>query len=239
MKLFMFQSGAIRTKKHLLVEGPDNGERFEVPVPFYLIMHQDGNVLFDTGQHMAAAECTATGNYIPVMNEADHVVCRLAEIGLKTTDITHIVLSHLHADHAGGLEAFSNQVCYIQKAELQAGDNRSMLDKYPLQWHCLNGDHDVFGDGRVRLVSTPGHSPGHQSLLLKLEKTGKVFLASDSIYLDEILDRNILPGVYYDRTESMQTIQMIRDIRKRGIMVISGHDPEAWNNLRLAPGCYE
>lgn len=172
MKLYMFQCGTIKTKKHLLVTGFAPGQEFEVPVPFFLIKHPKGNILFDTGQALSAAGTSVDGDYIPVMTENDHVSAQLAKAGLKTTDISHIVLSHLHSDHAGGIEAFSQTTCYIQENELKYANNHGTRDKYPLKWRLLNGRqqkyHDIFGDGSIQIIFTPGHSPRHQSLLLKL-----------------------------------------------------------------------
>ncbi len=110
----MFQSGSIRRKK-LLEKGSEMDTPFEMPVLFFLIVHPDGNVLFDTGQPPSAVDCKTHGNYIPVMTETDDVAEQLKKVGLRTTDITHIVLSHLHSDHAGRLEAFKGTVCYIQE----------------------------------------------------------------------------------------------------------------------------
>jgi N-acyl homoserine lactone hydrolase len=239
MKLYMFQCGTVRTKKHLLVEGPETDAPFEVPVPFFLIEHQDGNVLFDTGQSLSAVDCTANGNYIPVMTEADYVSNQLEKVGLKTTDITHIVLSHLHSDHAGGLEAFKGTTCYIQKDELQHANNRNVIDKYPLRWSILNGD---FGDGRIhdlKVVFTPGHTPGHQSLMMKLKKTGKVMLTADAVYTGEILDNSVMPGVFHNREETVRTIEMIKIMRRNGVRIITGHDPKSWTGFNLAPAYYD
>ncbi|MFA6817210.1 MAG: MBL fold metallo-hydrolase [Lentisphaeria bacterium] len=235
MKLYMFQCGTIRTKKHLLVAGPVAKQDFVVPVPFFLIKHPKGTVLFDTGQPMSAVHCAATGNYIPVMTADDYISNQLKKIGLKTTDITHIVLSHLHSDHAGGIEAFSDVVCYIQKAEL----NKDIINKYPLRWHILTGDYDVFGDGKIQIIFTPGHSLGHQSLLLKLEETGNVLLTADAIYTEEILKHNVMPGVFQNRDASVRTIEKIRQMYRKGVMVISGHDPQAWGKYKLAPAYYK
>ncbi len=239
MKLYLFQCGTIRTKKHLLAAGVDPECEIVVPVPFYLVTHPDGNLLFDTGQPLAAVEQMSTGNYIPVMTRADYIANQLKRAGLKTTDITHIVLSHLHSDHTGGLEAFSNVLCFIQTSELQCPGSNIILERDDLQLNCLDGDYDVFGDGLVRIIATPGHSPGHQSLLLKIDNTGEVFLASDSVYLDEILDLNKMPGVFYDRKATVRTIKMIRKMRQRGVKIISGHDPQAWSGLRKFPDYYD
>ncbi len=239
MKLYLFQCGTLRTKKHLLTAGVDFECEIEVPVPFYLIMHPAGNLLFDTGLPLAAVEETSSGNYFPVMSKADYIAAQLKRAGLETTGITHIVLSHLHTDHAGGLEAFRNVSCFIQTSELQCSGSNIILEREDLQLNFLDGNYDVFGDGLVRIIVTPGHSPGHQSLLLKLDNFGEVFLASDSVYLDEILDRNIMPGVFYNREATRQTINSIKEMRQRGIKIISGHDPQAWSGLRKFPDYYD
>ena len=240
MKLYMFQSGWIRTKKHLLVKGPETDAPFEAPVPFFLILHPGGNVLFDTGQPMSAVNYTTCGNYIPVMRKADYVAEQLKKVGLKTTDITHIVLSHLHSDHAGGLEAFSAGTCYVQEKELQYGNNHIIIHKYPgFNWCLLKGDRDIFGDDMLRIISTPGHTCGHQSLLLKLGKQGGMLLTADAVYTEEILDNNIMPGVFHNREASIETIERTRQMRRQGVIIITGHDPQAWSKFKLAPDYYE
>ena len=236
MKLFMFQCGTIITKKHLLVEGSESNKPFKVPVPFFLIEHLDGNVLFDTGQPMSAANCATAGNYIPVMNEADHISSQLGKTGLRTTDISHIVLSHLHSDHAGGLNAFRSAICYIQKEEL-GNDN---MNTYPLlNWRVISGDHDIFGDDAAKIVFTPGHTAGHQSLLVNLEKWGKTLLTGDAVYTEEILGDNVMPGVFDDREDTARTIEKIKAMRRNGVRVIAGHDPKAWKKFKLVPAYYE
>ncbi len=235
----MFQCGSIRTRKHLLAKVPEDNTPFEVPVPFFLIMHPDGNVLFITGQPLSAVNSTAVGDYIPVMKEAEHISRQLAKVGLKTADITHIVLSHLHSDHAGGLEAFEDAVCYVQAGELLDDNGRRMMDQYPLPRRLVSGDHDLFGDGRIKMIFTPGHSPGHQSLLLRLERTGGILLAADSVYLDEILENCVMPGNVRDHEAMLKTLARIMEMRRNGIRVISGHDPQSWAGFRLAPAYYE
>lgn len=240
MKLYLFQCGTIRTKKHLLTGGPVTDELFEVPVPFFLIVHPRGNVLFDTGQPLSAIAEAATGDYIPVMTDADYVAMQLGKVGLNPGDISHIVLSHRHGDHAGGLEAFRDAECFLQAAELNYGDGQNFIARYPLRWRLLNGDHDVFDDGGlVKIVLTPGHTPGHQSLLLKLDRWGDVLLAADSVYLDEILDCEVIPGENSRHGDTSETIGRIRRMRRDGVRIIAGHDPVEWQKLKKAPEYYQ
>ncbi|OPY88948.1 MAG: N-acyl homoserine lactonase AttM [Smithella sp. PtaU1.Bin162] len=261
MKLYIFQCGIIKTKKHLITMGRGLGEEFDVPVPFFLIRHPKGNVLFDTGNALAVAHDKIKhwgANVIetcnPFMNENDYVVAQLADIGIKSTDITHVIFSHLHLDHAGGTGDFPNAAYYTQRAELQyayvpdffqaSTYIRADFDKPHLNWNLLDGYrdnyHDVFGDGKIQIVFTPGHTPGSQSLLLKLEKWGPTLLTGDCVYTEEILDEDILPGICYSPSDTIQSIKKIRALRRdRGTRIITGHDPIAWIKFKLAPACYE
>jgi len=98
---------------------------------------------------------------------------------------------------------------------------------------------DLFGDGCIRILYTPGHTPGHQSLLINLRQTGPVLLTADSVYLSEILDRDILPGVFHSEKETRKTIARIRDMRGTGMKIIAGHDPAEWALWKKAPDYYE
>ena len=231
MKLHLLQCGTIRTKRHLIEGGPAGEEPFEVPVPFFLIEHEGSRVLFDTGNARAAIHASATGDYIPTMAEEDYVVNRLAQLGLRPGDITHVVLSHLHGDHAGGLEAFRNIPCYLQKAELRHAGAVPIEQRYPLDWRWLDGDYDLLGDGCIHILMTPGHSAGHQSLLLKQDDRGEVLLATDAAYTRVALDRKSLPVCTYDRNAALQTFDRIDAFRQSGVRIIYGHDPEQWAAL--------
>ncbi len=244
MRLYLFQCGTIRTEKCRLAAGADPEEEIEVPVPFFLIRHPLGNVLFDAGQPRAMVGHASTGAYRAQMSEEDSIVSQLARLGLKPGDINRIVLSHLHGDHAGGLEAFSDTLCYLQRKEFETVAGREIFfRKKKLRTVLLNGQaedgFDLFADGTVRILFTPGHTPGHQSLLVNLKKTGPVFLTADSIYLAEILNEEFLPGVFHSERETRKTIARIRELRRNGVRIITGHDPAEWMQWKIAPDYYE
>jgi glyoxylase-like metal-dependent hydrolase (beta-lactamase superfamily II) len=232
----------------------------DIPIPFFLIMHPKGNVLFDTGNALAVAENKikhwgriAIAAYDPVMTRDDYAVNQLAKVGLKREDITHVIFSHLHIDHAGAAGEFPKAIYFVQRAELQyayvpdffQADAyvRADFDKPQLNWRLLEGYqedyYDVFGDGKLRIVFTPGHSPGHQSLLVNLEKWGPTLLTADSVYTEEILEEDILPGLVYSPPDTVKSIKKIRDLRRNGVRIITGHDPIAWAKFKLAPAYYE
>ena len=121
---------------------------------------------------------------------------------------------------------------------------RADFDKSHLNWHFLEGYrddfYDVFGNGKLRIVFTPGHSPGHQSLLVNLEKWSPTLLTGDSVYTEEILEEDVLPGLVYSPADAVKSIKKMRDLRRvNGARIITGHDPVAWVKFNLAPACYE
>jgi len=259
MKLYMFQCGIIKTRKHLITMGRGVGQPFDIPVPFFLVKHLRGNVLFDTGNALAVASDKvkhwggAIEAYDPVMTRDDYAVAQLARIGIKPEEITHVVFSHLHLDHAGAAGEFANAIYYVQRAELQyayvpdffqaSAYIRADFDKPHLKWRLLEGRqedfYDVFGDGKLRIVFTPGHSPGHQSLLVSLDKWGPTLLTGDCVYTEEILEEDVLPGLVYSPSDAVKSINKIRDFRRNGVRIITGHDPAAWPRFNLAPAYYE
>lgn len=261
MKLYLFQCGIIKTLKHLITKGRGIGQPFDVPVPFFLIVHPKGKVLFDTGNALAVAHdkvkhwgSTVVKTSDPIMNKEDYVVAQLATLGVRPTEITQVIFSHLHLDHAGGTGEFVNATYYTQQAEMQyaqAPDSiqagayiRDDFDKPNLKWHLLNGRHDdyydVFGDGKLKIVFTPGHTPGSQSLLIKLKTWGPTLLTGDSVYTEEILHEDVLPGLLYHQTDTVKSIKKIRALNvDPGVRIITGHDPLAWTKFNLAPAYYE
>lgn len=259
LRLYLFECGTLRSQKHLFTMNKGIGEAFEVPVPFFLIKHPKGNVLFDTGNALQAARNpekhwgTVTSVYYPVMSEDQYVVNQLEKIGVRREDISHVVLSHLHLDHAGGVGEFPNAAYIVQRAELQwayvpdfyqkPAYIRADFDK-EVNWLLLEGEsednYDIFGDGILQIWFTPGHTPGHQSLLVNLEKHGSYLLTGDSCYTKEILDNDILPGLVWSPPHTVRSIRRMRYAQQvKGIRIVTGHDPDAWPAYKKAPEYYD
>jgi len=144
---------------------------------------------------------------------------QLEELGIAPTDITHLAFSHFHADHVGNANLFTAATLYIQAAEYDAAFgldpaqfnfNRDLYGKLRANPTVqLNGDHDVFGDGSVVILSTPGHTPGHQSLLVRLPRRGAVVLSGDMVHFRENWDNRIVPARNFARNESLESMQRI------------------------------
>ena len=261
MKLCLFQCGILKSWKHLFTMGRHIGQPFDVPVPFFLVDHPKGKLLFDTGNALGVARdkvghwgARVLAAYDPVMTEEDYAVNQLARLGIRPEEITHVVFSHLHLDHAGATGEFRNAVHYVQRAEMhyayvphffQAGAYiRGDFDKPHLRWRLLEGQqedfYDVFGDGSVRIVFTPGHTPGHQSLLLHLDNWGTTLLTGDSVYTTEILEEDVLPGLVYSPPDAVASIRKTRELQRlHGVRIITGHDPLAWAGFAKAPAWYD
>lgn len=170
--------------------------------PCFLVMHPKGTLLFDTGlndrnvgrpiyETMMAAESQV---------KFDTLRGHLADLGLRPEMITYLALSHSHWDHVANCNDYAGSTWLARKAEYDIMFGPSVppgvLRNYAELQHApktkfIDGDHDVFGDGSVILLSTPGHTPGHQSLYVKLAKTGGVVVSGDLYHYtaEKTLDR--------------------------------------------------
>ena len=107
---------------------------------------------------------------------------------------------------------------------------------HPLRYHAVDGEHDVFGDGSVVLLPTYGHTPGHQSLLVRRAGGERLVFTADACYTRENMDRDILPTVVWDEREMAHALGRLRDLRDRqGATTFYGHDPAQWQALAHAP----
>ena len=153
--------------------------------------------MFDSGAHPAFASDPATrlgdayASFEVRISADDHIERRLATIGLRPQDIDVVVQSHLHFDHCGGLAWLKRAPVLVQREELAFALDPPVYQRdiympadfdIGLNFQLLDGDHDVFGDGRVMVISTPGHTRGHQSLLVRLDGQ-TIFLLADAAYL--------------------------------------------------------
>lgn len=259
MKLYFFECGVLKSQKQYFTAGRGLLEPFDVPVPFFLIEHPNGYVLYDTGNALEVAQDKVkhwgdiVAAYDPVMSEDQWVVNQIKKVGVQPEDIKYVILSHLHLDHAGGVGQFPNAKYIVQRQELhyayvpdffmRGAYIRADFDK-PVDWFILEGwqdnKFDLFGDGKIVIYFTPGHTPGHQSLLVSLEQTGPMLLTGDACYTTENIDDDCLPGLGWNPAMCINSIQTMRFLRaERGVNIVTGHDPVAWKQYKQAPEYYE
>ncbi len=259
MKLYFFEAGVLKSQKQFFTLGMDVGKAFDVPVPFLLIEHPKGKILFDTGNAFETIHNKEDhwggilAAYDPVMTEDQWCVNSIKKVGCTPEDVKYVILSHLHLDHAGCVGHFPNARYVVQRDELhyayvpdpfmKLAYIRKDFDK-DVDWLILEGwqndRFDLFGDGSIVLYFTPGHTPGHQSVLVNLPKSGPMFFAADSCYTLANLNDSILPGLSWNNGETIKSVQRMRHLQDAmGATIVTGHDPEAWQQYRQAPAFYE
>ena len=212
------------------------------PYTLFLVEHPDGRVVFDTGLHPKWK--AAGGERRIEVGEDDDVVSLLAAAGVRADEVEHVVASHLHYDHSGGLQFFPRASIWVQAAELRfardpAVYQRELYDHedfdHSLGWRELHGGHDVFGDGSVTILPTPGHTPGHQSLCVELP-SGLHVLAADASYLESAMRARRLPGVVWNPDAMVASWEALEALeRERGARLIFSHDLDFRTAMPLAP----
>ena len=215
-----------------------------LPVPAWLIRHGDDLALFDCAMHTGLTTAGPARDLVELffglaVGPDDMVANRLRQRDVDPTDIDVVILSHLHFDHAGGLAQIPDARVLVQRDEWAAGSDPDMAaantfdpSDYDLGHDIvtIDGEHDVFGDGRVVCLPTPGHTPGHQSLRVRLADR-EVVLCADCAYFAETIDGAPLPPIGHDPGQQAHSIGRLRDLRAAGATLIPGHDPEVFASL--------
>jgi len=252
IRLFAFFGGYETCDKSMLTLFRGLGELRRIPFQYFLIEHPGGRMMFDTGPNPAhlerKAEYPPAHQFGSIVTPSDLAPSRLAEVSLRPEQIDLVANSHLHYDHAGGNCYFPNASFLVQFDELQgawwpevyARDNYCREDfDLPVTYDELDGDRDVFGDGSVFLIQTPGHTRGSQSLVIRLRETGTLILAQDAVYLRENLDDLVLAPTCWDQRSMLRSFHRLRDLRRiEHATVVPGHDWDAWSELHHAPEPY-
>jgi N-acyl homoserine lactone hydrolase len=166
---------------------------------------------------------------------------QLDRIGVRPEDVTWVAVSHTHGDHVGNVESFPKSKFLVQRPEYELARS-STPDPFAevRNFELLSGDHDVFGDGSVMLISTPGHTPGHQSLLAKLPNTGALLLTGDLVHFRYMWDHKVVPSFNFDRARSLASIDRVeRLVAEHGAQLWIGHDKDIAATIRRAPAFYE
>jgi N-acyl homoserine lactone hydrolase len=215
----------------------------------YLIRHAKGLMLWDSGNpdRLAALPNGLTnpaGTITAFMRKP--LAESLKEVGVAPADIQHFAMSHSHGDHSGNANLFHTGTLYMQAPEYDAvfGPEPQKYNFIAANFDKLrgarvvriNGDHDVFGDGSVLIKSAPGHTPGHQVLVVRLPKTGPVMLSGDMVHLVYSWENRVVPSFNFDVEQSRRTIDAMKEYtQKTGAQLWVNHDMEQHAKIPKAP----
>jgi len=253
LKLYVLDCGKIEARDlSLFNPNISKGTVKQLANPCYLIKHPKGTLLWDTG---LSDQLITQENGIEVyggafnMSVIKTLSSQLSDINVKPKQIDYVAFSHLHNDHTGNAKLFMDSTWLIQKAEYQVAtsehahnhgyspvDYKMMASENVNQ---LSGDHDVFGDGSVVIVSTPGHSAGHQSLFVDLPKTGSVILSGDLYHFKENRDNYGIPG-WNDKKSTISSFALIDQLLdKTNATLWIHHDQDDFESRKHSPSFYE
>lgn len=241
MKIVPLEIGRLDTDLMELIGRPGTAM---LPIPSWLIEHPRGLVLFDTGLHTGLRNDSSrlrgvfdkTTIEFPVGEELSS---RLAAAGYAASDIAVVVFSHLHFDHCGGTWEIPNARLVLQKAEWKSAHHPRLIEAGlydPADFELghdrllVDGVHDVFGDGAIVCVPTPGHTRGHQSLRVELA-SGPVVLTADCVYFGSMLDQMQVPPHGADLQVQLASMRELARLRSAGCRLLFGHDAAQFNSL--------
>jgi N-acyl homoserine lactone hydrolase len=257
-KLYRLDCGhSLANDESVWTPGKNVGRNIEFSSTCWLIKHGREWLLWDTGVPEATLNDPRGWSTLPkliVYHLDKSLTDQLAAIGLKPADIGRVAISHTHGDHIGNMALFPHSTVVMQRAEYSwihspngSNDNVNQLMALarklfgtPQKLLLIDGDTDVFGDGSVTLVSTPGHTPGHQSLLVHLKNSGFIVLSGDVVHLEENFEDNIVPSLNTNKAESIASMDKVRRLMAtyKATLFIN-HDKSQTDGLKLLPAFYD
>jgi glyoxylase-like metal-dependent hydrolase (beta-lactamase superfamily II) len=239
----------------------DRSTFMRIPVPVFLVEHPGaGAILIDTGLHPSVAvdPKQSFGRLLGwyyrglEMNPEQAAPAQLRARGLDAADIRFVLMTHMHVDHASAISEFPNSTFVLSKQEWDALADGKVTDGYVKRQYDFGFDYrtfdfdsrdtdsfatfgrsfDLWGDGSIRAVFTPGHTHGHTSYVLRL-RDREVLIAADAIYTMRTLEESVLPYRMADEHQFRRSLKEIQRYRERtpGALIIPGHDWEAFSAL--------
>jgi N-acyl homoserine lactone hydrolase len=258
LRLYVLDCGII-TPPNVDAFGLKPGEMADTRMvtPCFLIVHPRGSLMWDTGEIADSAfKDGVSPQKLNAFTVDRPLLPQLAAIGYTPANITYMALSHYHVDHVANASQFAKSTWIVQK-----GDRDPILAPRPAnppaigrvpdpqvfeglanaKTIVLNGeDHDVFGDGTVIIKSTPGHTPGHQALYLKLPNTGNVLLSGDLYHYPEEITYKKIPSFDTSAEQTAKSRQMIEDfVKQNHAQLWIQHDYTSGIKRKMSPAFYD
>ena len=254
IRLTVVDAGPLEVDRSDLMQGASG--TVTVPSTVVVIEHSaHGLVLFDTGINFRVADPEqAEAQWGPGLRERygatvftreAAVDARLESLGYRCADVTHVVYSHLHLDHAGGMEHFPTAVHVAQHDELRhawwpdrwTARGYALADYLPgrgFEYRELDGDTDLFDDGSLRVLRLPGHTPGSQGLVVDLAHRGRVAFVGDAAHLREQVTADVPQVSDWNVEAKLLSYQRLRALKRSGIDPFLSHDVEDFAALPSA-----
>jgi glyoxylase-like metal-dependent hydrolase (beta-lactamase superfamily II) len=252
LRVYIFDCGVIHTT---------NGDAYslkkeemastEMSIPCILVAHPKGTLMWDNGDIPDRAFPPGGGRAtLGVVTQDKPLLPQMAAVGYAPGDITFLSMSHYHGDHVANANAFAGATWLVRKVErdrMFAAEPivRSPLDNYSALQNSKTiiidkDDWDVFGDGSVVIKSTPGHTPGHNVLFLRLKKTGPVVLSGDLYHYPEERSLRRLPVAEFNKDQTAASrAELEVFLKKTGAQLWIEHDITANARLKKAPQYYD
>lgn len=250
IKLYVLYAGDIicRDVSQLNAGFPEEGE-IHLANPIFLVQHPKGWLLWDAGlSDELVKQPEGIEAWIFHLKMKKTVLEQLEAIGLQPDDIHYFAFSHIHNDHTGNASYFTAATLIMQEKEYRLAFKQ---EKKPFNYNdysalenskvlLLNGDFDLFGDGTIRFIATPGHTLGHQSLLLKLRETGHVLISGDISYYAQNYQQQGIPTFNASRLESLASLEKVENLLETyNAQLWIQHDKAHFETLKLLPEYYQ
>ncbi len=249
MRLYIMNCGNMITPEGNVLAALNTGQlKLVIPVPVYLLAHpKQGLVLIDTGfryEHIPD-EMKMNIAWSPLLR----IRTQISRLGYDPDDVKHVLLSHLHFDHAGQMMDFPKAVFHMRKSEWEDALPPSRPDYFECAYkeaHTLRfeyipeeKDQDIFGDGSVISMATPGHSKGHSSFIVSMPNSGKFLLAMDAAHLPQYMEDTKFFADSKDPAGCIRSVEKLKKLQKECVRTIYGHDPAGFSGLKTAPDYYD
>ncbi len=226
--------------------GDEDGQVRTFIVPCFIIVHPKGVLVWDAGLNDALVDQKEGVDHgVFHLSVKTTLAAQLKTMGLAPADVTYVAFSHMHFDHTGNAGMFTSSTWLMNPTELDWARSKptpfgvsveNLSAATTVKSEMFAGDHDVFGDGTVRILSAPGHTPGSAVLMLKLKKAGTVVLSGDLYHTPENLKLHRVPAFNTSRAETIASFDRVDSIVKRNkARLVIQHSPADFAKLPKFP----
>lgn len=232
-RMFILDGGSFLYESSMMTYGSGIGKKIRIFTPFFAFDTEEGWILYDTGLPITAVELFSSLKMEPMIEKKNIVPQQLEKINVRPGDVSKIIISHLHIDHAGGLQYFPDVEVYVQKDEYAYALHPNSFQRYEYQpenfdlpeikWSFLEGDEVIIPGLTAILVN--GHTPGLQGLVIELPEKQFFILGSDAIYLQKNIDRDLPPGQAWNMSQALYSVKRLKALQSvLGASLLPGHD---------------